>query len=508
MVPSWPFLSLFSLFCVAVTSNIQVNAPTGRISGFIDRETLNVVKFLGIPYAEPPVGQSRWLPAQPKNFTSHNATAFGPACPQNPASGPSIGTEDASGMLTVQEFSEDCLTLSIWTPASANQSKPLPVFAWIYGGGWQTGGINTPYQLPHHWVQKSQKHIVVAINYRLNIFGFPNFGALQTDELNLGLLDMRVGLEWIRDNIAAFGGDPKRIVLWGQSAGAVSIDEYSYAYPKDPIVSGMILDSGTALIPAEVADPTQTSFRIVAQHFGCVRLRMQIELDCMRKVSSENIQKFIQNYSASGRVPPLIFQPVVDNRVKFLDYAVRSERGLMAHIPAIIGTNRNEGMSLIQWNPDPTLIDYGTANLTTSTLFLCPAAQTTANRLKEEHCPTYRYYYTAFFPNISPRPWEGAYHGSELPVIFGTSEYQKPNTSTPAQKKLSETMQEYWVKFAEDPWGVLEVGGKRWEPWSNSGTTAMEFCDGSDGDVTRGISEGRLTESCAGSIPIPGKSLP
>ncbi|MCV5168852.1 carboxylesterase family protein, partial [Escherichia coli] len=105
------------------------------------------------------------------------------------------------------------------------------------------GGQDVPVQIPTDWVQRTKSHIVVTLNYRLNIFGFTNALGIIVDEQNVGLLEKRLAVEWVQDNIEAFGGDPTRITLWGQSAGAVSAGYFQSAYPTDPIVNAVIMDS-------------------------------------------------------------------------------------------------------------------------------------------------------------------------------------------------------------------------------------------------------------------------
>lgn len=130
------------------------------------------------------------------------------------------------------------------------------------------------------------------------------------DEQNLGMLDVRLGVEWVRDNIAQFGGDPKRITLWGQSAGAIIADHYNFAYPNDPIVSGFILHSGTATLNFVLPDPPQSNFTFVAAQFGCVDWFRAPMLDCMRAVDAQSIMSYIQSYATGGTGPSLAFVPI------------------------------------------------------------------------------------------------------------------------------------------------------------------------------------------------------
>ncbi|KAF4627233.1 hypothetical protein G7Y89_g10927 [Cudoniella acicularis] len=371
-------LPLFFQACSAVSS-LAVDTTVGTVYGLINSTTPNVAQFLGIPFAEPPIGSLRWLPP-------------------------------------------------------------------IYGGGFQTGGGEIGYQIPSNWVQ-NQAHIVVGINYRVNIFGFPNAAGLNQSDLNLGLLDQRVALEWIRSNIPSFGGDPSRITLWGQSAGAQSVDYYNFAYPTDPIVSGLIMDSGTALLPSGTYDSSHSNFSFVASQFGCGNASAKRELDCMRNVSSVNIEAFLKEYGDNGTTPALSFSPVNDERTKFANYTARALAGNFTRVPAIVGTNINEGASLVAWNPDGP--NMTVANLVTLDGFLCPAVQTTTNRYTVSS-PTYRYLYTGNFSNISPRPWESAYHSSELPLLFGTSSIAH-SESTAFELALSKRMQDLWLAFIGDP---------------------------------------------------------
>lgn len=152
---------------------ITVDSPVGTITGFIDKKTPKVAQFLGIPFAEPPIGSLRWLPPVSKSHMEHiDATAFGPSCCQIVGGAPSVYNSDAPEFKINDGTSEDCLTLSIWVPAFAiNRHQPvsLPVIVWLFGGAYAIGGSTVPYQNPCNWVESSQRHIVVAIKCALSL---------------------------------------------------------------------------------------------------------------------------------------------------------------------------------------------------------------------------------------------------------------------------------------------------------------------------------------------------
>jgi acetylcholinesterase len=168
-------LALLQFSPVRAVPSLDANTTSGLVKGFINETTPNVAQFLGIPYAEPPVGARRFLPAVPKSREHGviNATRFGCSCPQfnnDPSVDPSVYNVDAPNFLPrpLDYQSEDCLSLNIYTPwhgqnATQNTTEPLPILLWVYGGGYYSGGGNVPYQCPAPWVERSGKHLVVTL---------------------------------------------------------------------------------------------------------------------------------------------------------------------------------------------------------------------------------------------------------------------------------------------------------------------------------------------------------
>lgn len=355
--------------------SVTLSNNLGVVHGKIDPSAPCVRQFLGIPYGRPPIGKLRFAPPQPAlPFGNLDARHLPPSCMQylmeNP---PDIYTRDIFGYnlqglnSTSKAVSEDCLTLSIWTPVISSTSDnntdddddpdshtpppPFPVLLFIYGGAFVTGGEDVPYQIPTSWVERTQDHIVVTFNYRVNIFGFPNAAGLPPAERNPGLLDQRLAVEWVHDNIAAFGGDPSRITLWGQSAGGISAGYYQYAYPRDPIVHGIIMDSGTEMLGSPLfSDPDHSNFSYVAKRFGCSATDPnqdpttttttdkigRHEVECMRgaNVSAQAIMDFIQQHDETLKAPYIFFAPQVDNVTVFdtTEYKKRAEAGEIAKV--------------------------------------------------------------------------------------------------------------------------------------------------------------------------------
>ena len=315
-----------------INAQYDVNTSVGKVSGFIDDSTPYVKQWLGVPYAEPPIQSLRFLPPVAKSKTLKiDGTKLPPSCQQYRSTVPDVFTV-VPEFLDPGPFNEDCLYLNVIAPSRIKGKRGLPVLVWIHGGMTLFGGINTPYEKPEKWVQRSQEHVVVQINYRLNIFGFPNAKGLDTN--NLGILDQRLALEWVRANIRRFGGDPEQIILWGHSAGAASADAHQFAFKNDPIFKATILESGVAVIAQTGSDLNKTSFQSVAKGVGCNSSSPKDEVDCMRKVDAGIIEDFLQNYTDSGAMPRLYFSASADRKVAFLpqEFVAKGKSGDFANL--------------------------------------------------------------------------------------------------------------------------------------------------------------------------------
>ncbi|KAK0657770.1 Alpha/Beta hydrolase protein [Cercophora newfieldiana] len=401
-----------------------------------------------------------------------------------------IGGSNASDPIRV---SEDCLTLSIWAP-SDHKKRDLPVLVFFYGGAFMNGGIDVPYQIPSQWIQRTQNHIVVSFNHRGNIFGYPNAAGLPLEEQNVGLLDQRMALEWVRDNIALFGGDPTHIAAWGQSSGSVAMAYYTYTYLDDPILNSLIMDSGNEFIDILTKDPAHANFTFMASQFGCGGLRPAEELACMRKVDASSIEDFMRIYNDVGKTPILTFSPIIDNITVFADYVTLAKAGKIARLPVLIGSNSQDGEIFVPY--DPNGVDKAVADLITMSWFFCPSYQSAKVRTDAKTGPVYRYLYAGNFSNASPRSWMGGWHGAELPLVFGTHPLYRGN-STELEYATSHAMQDAWLAFVATAGRKPSVEG--WDAWDEVvGGRVVEF---GNGVPARLIDTAKMEKDCAPFLP-------
>ncbi|KAI0870187.1 carboxylesterase [Hypoxylon argillaceum] len=447
-------------------SRLTVETSTGNYTGLRDPEYREVRVFRTIPYAKPPVGNLRWKPpvARQPSSRHHYSYRFPPPCPQYLSKSLSLWNSNITNFSIspgdqsyyagemAQTSAEDCLSLAIWTPINATNRDKLPVGLFVPGGSFRNGGLDVPYYNPAGWINRSQQHIMVTINYRVNIFGFPNAVGLETQ--NLGILDQRLALKWVYENIEAFGGDRNRITLWGHSAGALSVDILNFAYPDEPLAAAIFLMSGTAMRTfAQGDNALQTNFSFVAKKLGCdLPEDAEAELECMQQIPVNLISNFVGHYGDNHTKPSLFFRPTVDDRIIYRNYTERAMRGLISRLPALVSITSNEQSSLIEYpisnlisGPNKTAVDKGTLND-----FICPAYNTSN--------------YVGNYSNITPYPWMGAYHGADLPMIFGT--YNISGGATDVEKQVAEQMQDYVFAFLADPQnGLAKLG---WLPSGGS----------------------------------------
>ncbi|EKD21085.1 carboxylesterase [Drepanopeziza brunnea f. sp. 'multigermtubi' MB_m1] len=435
----------------------SVTTSSGRVEGHSAANAPFVSEYLGIPYAIPPVGDLRW--AAPRPFRAFknsyvNGTSFGYSCPSIGGATfqavlsytgnlnltvPAIQVLDSMIGQSEDIFSEDCLTLNIWTKPQTGERKKA-VMLYLHGGAFTTGTSNIRAYNGQH-LADTEDIVVVTINYRLNIFGFP--GALNARN-NLGLLDQRIALEWTRDNIRAFGGDPDRITVVGESAGASSVDFYSFAWTRDPIAAGFIAQSGTANVAVSARTSTELWYSAVSElNCGNVTSNPDVVLSCMRSRDQTTILRVV------AALPD--FGPAVDNITVFADNFARASAGNFIQKPYLIGINDNEvGFFRILYEAAGYVHSEGWWVLKGQSAFNCGAAQ--RSKFSAAKVPTWRYRYFGDFPNLSLSPASGAWHGSEVPMIFGTDlEIQNYTARTASQSITASYIRSAWSAFVKDP---------------------------------------------------------
>lgn len=232
-------------------------------------------------------------------------------------------------------------------------------------------------------------------------------------------------------------------MLWGQSAGAGSVDVHNFAFAEDPVVAGFVCDSGSAILTVDTrsTDAAGGNFSAAARGLGCVTEVPVDELDCMRVKPFEEIMEYLAGPSAN-----LTFVPFIDDKVVFGNFTERLLRGAVSRKPAILGSNLNEGTALVG-------VDSPAVGAVT-TRFQCQAPYLTPLR-ERLGLKTWKYQYRGNFSNVSPEPKLGAYYCAELPLVFGTSgEFRSQDTEF--EGEVGRKMQELWVRLAEDSEAGLE----------------------------------------------------
>jgi para-nitrobenzyl esterase len=468
-----------------------VYAPAGAARGTTLGE-LNI--FKGLPYALPPEGSRRWQPPAPMPAWRgiYEATRFGPACYQ-PAIDPS-SIYAWKGM----PMSEDCLSLNIWVPAKASGA---PVLVWIHGGALLTGSGADP--LYDGSALARSGLVVVSINYRLGVLGYlahPGLSAESPQRIsgNYGLLDQIAALQWVKNNIAAFGGDPANVTIAGESAGALSVMYLMASPPARGLFAKAISQSAYMISTSELREArfgssaAETLGTTLADKLGANSVAELRALDAAQITARAAKVGYLWSGTIDGRILPRQLVDVFD-------------RGEQAKVPLLVGFNSGETRSLrMLVAPTPantsayeTLIRDRYADLADAFLKLYPSTNLdesvlaatrdamygwTAERLAAKQAAlgegAFLYYFDHGYPAADAARLH-AFHASELPYVFGTADgtpAEWPKVpATPKELNLSAAMTAYWAAFARN--GVPAAGGQpQWPPYS-SNRSYMDFAD-------------------------------
>ncbi|KAI1857225.1 uncharacterized protein JN550_013408 [Neoarthrinium moseri] len=454
-----------------LTDNPTATISAGRVVGIsksIPNGASTINQFLGIPYAEPPIGDLRFAP--PKPFAAPKkgdilATAWPNACVQ----------QGSADLLTSQ--SEDCLYLNVFAPLRPAPGCGRTVMVWIHGGALKTGSSAIA-AYDGSYLAASQDVVVVSINYRLSLLGFSNAPALGLGERNAGFYDQRMALQWVQDNIGAFGGDRKKVTIFGQSSGSTSVSRLVGTMRENPPFRAAITQSGwydyASVMDIASDIPGLAAWDTIVTQLNCSSLSNSNdeELACMRAVDVADIQTALASASS------LTFTAVNDDMTQLTFPEKARVEGRIARVPILTGQAANEG-TLFQ-DPTLTTIDefvtqfptlesvktelssaYPVGDSGYATRFAADAAIDTdiewtcsisriAGLTARQGIPVWRYYFNETFPN-TPIDGFGVYHSADIPILFGT--YDASN-ATADEIKLNSVMQTAWADFAKDPWGV------------------------------------------------------
>ncbi|CAE6452900.1 unnamed protein product [Rhizoctonia solani] len=461
----------------ASSDGLLVDTASGKVQGFYNNTAHTVRAFLGVPFAAAPSGSLRFLPPQKRQRSSGviQATAWPPSCPGLYSNDTNIYS--LLPYFPFAGFSEDCLSINVWTPSLSRLKKGqlLPVNIYIYGGSFDQGGTSIPTYEATDLVANHDV-VSVAINYRVTIFGNPNspYLASKGGSVNVGLLDQRFAIEWLQKNVAAFGGDPKRMIAFGQSAGSISVGYLPFAYPKDPIITGIGELSASTLIPNPTVimpEISQGNFTDLASAVGCAPGNTNDKqiFECMQKVPWQALTDYILAHPEKS----YLFRIVSDGITAFTDIAARTAAGKLAKIPQFSGHLDNEGDSLVPFSFDG--INQTASDEFSFGIIICPAAREAQLRV-DAGLTTFRYRYSGVYPNLSPYPFIRAYHTSDVPMWFGavnTVQGLKEKT-TAEQKKQSEYMQGALAAFTKDPkQGLVKYGWPLYQ--GNKGKTLVHL---------------------------------
>lgn len=483
--------------CSSVPDSTAVlSTPQGPVQGIVT-ENSAIASYQGIPFAAPPIGDLRWAPPAPApTWTeTRDASQFGTRCMQATETEGDFFDRliDGHGLSWIKSFaikrvvaamdpppvSEDCLYLNVRAPIDA---KDAPVMVWIHGGGHQFGSSDFDYYQANALPERGV--VLVTINYRLGAFGYMAHPALSEADPrgvsgNYGTLDQIAALEWVRDNIAAYGGDADRVTIFGESAGAWSVTELMSTPLAKGLFHGSILQSGASTYHMSQLEGDGLGWpsghdtgRLIAKALGLDNPTAET----LRAVPAENVQAVITEAMYDG------LHHIRDDVVFPKNVGLAFASGQINSVPMIAGYNADEGTLFFPDDPQPTVwlndLERGDRDMLIAQLsdpFPTEAAEIidlykldtdfeaggtqmmgdeifgvnirhAAQATAKTGAPSWTYLFSRIPP--SKKQTLGAFHGAEIPFVFGSHEPVLGLTDDDAD--LTDTMIRYWASFAEN----------------------------------------------------------
>lgn len=445
----------------------------------------DVYRFLGIPFAKPPTGALRWRPPEPAACVPgvRDASAFGPSCPQVQGDGGYVGNED-------------CLTLNVFAKAGLASA---PVLFWIHGGG-NTNGASSFAYYDGQQLAARKDVVVVTTNYRLGALGFFTHAQLNAESDagvsgNYGILDQQAALRWVRDNARAFGGDPAKVMVFGESAGGQNTLIHLVAPGSKGLFSSAIVESG-GFYKVTLADSIR-ELQPVVGGAGCAG--QSDEIACLRGKTAEQLARVPSEEGPLSN--GMHYRPAIDGVHLPGNTLELIKQGRHHQVPVVIGTNADETSRMVarvstaaeyeaavrvQYGPlaNAVLGQYPASRfttpqkaliaVTTDATWTCPARRIARALAANQTQPVFRYFFTWRSPGAVGNV-VGATHGLEIPFVFRTFEaFAAGFMPDAAALALSDATQAYWTRLAAS--GDVNGGSElMWPRFPAGGDVALEL---------------------------------
>jgi para-nitrobenzyl esterase len=501
---AWAGVMAFALGPCLGTANAlepaatRIKLDTGQVQGATQDD---VAYFKGIAFAAPPVGKLRWRPPAPVQKWSgvRQAVQYGPDCMQVPfpSDAAPLGVKPA----------EDCLYLNVWRPANTPLHEKLPVFVWIYGGGFVNGGSSPAVYDGSAFAKDGI--VFVSFNYRLARFGFFAHPAVSAEQPagplgNYGLMDQIAALKWVQRNIAAFGGDPQNVTICGESAGGISVHYLMTSPAASGLFQKAIVQSGAGRTGGGLGMRRLSGGEGSAEALGvafAAKEGIQGQgPDALRKLRALPAEELAKNMNmmSMGSDPTYVGGPMIDGDIVTGDPGQLYAAGRGARVPLMVGaTGMDIGFVfmraksiddlLAQFGPDApkvrTVYHVNDNDNVTADAFrmggdqmMIEPARYVARMLSERGQPVYEFRFS-YVAESMRKEWAGAPHASDIPFAFDTVAARYGKDLTARDAAAAKTMHEYWAAFTKT--GKPDLPGQpAWPAYDAKGDTLMDFTNG------------------------------